>query len=175
MLLLLAHSLYRKRVPLPEDEWHEMESVPHRSILYLLIYLPKSTRPNIPPAVSLLGKFQSEPSMKIWKASKHLLRYLRGTIEFGILIFMTKSEVGLTAFRDADWARDKCNRRLRSGFMIHFIIVFIAWVSALQLTITFSSIEAQFYGLSKSVHEVKLLRDLRQGIQCAEKTRIAIH
>lgn len=109
-----------------------MESVSYGSILGSLIYLSTRTRLHIFTAVSMLGKFQSNPSMKDWKTLKHLLWYLEGTVEFEILVRKTTDKLGLMAWSDADWARGKSNGRSRSGFIIQFNGALIIWVSKLE-------------------------------------------
>ena len=48
-----------------------------------LMYLT-NTRPNIFFAVNTLGQFLMDPSHVHLIAAKHVLRYLKGTIEYGI-------------------------------------------------------------------------------------------
>ena len=45
-----------------------------------------------------------KPTKLFWKAGKHVLRYLKGTSEYG-LWYRQMDEVKLHGFTDADWAR----------------------------------------------------------------------
>ncbi|KAG5306245.1 COPIA protein, partial [Acromyrmex insinuator] len=44
-----------------------------------------------------------------WQLAKRLLRYLKGTLHYGITY--TKDKENLTAYTDSDWAGDMVNRK----------------------------------------------------------------
>jgi hypothetical protein len=50
------------------------------------MYLVKN-RPYICFEVNTLSQFMVEPRHKHWVATKHVLRYLRGTLEYGLSYF----------------------------------------------------------------------------------------
>ena len=53
-----------------------------------------------------------------WKAVKRILRYLKGTLDDGILL--VKSEMlTLTGFSDADWGNDLVDRRSTTGHCVY--------------------------------------------------------
>jgi hypothetical protein len=52
------------------------------SLMYLV-----NTRPNVFYAVNTLNKFMVEPCQSHWKAGKHVLRYLKGTIQYGMVFW----------------------------------------------------------------------------------------
>jgi hypothetical protein len=58
----------------------------YRQLIGPLMYLIH-TRPDICFAVSALSQFMSEPRHKHWNASKQILRYLRGSIAYGLDTF----------------------------------------------------------------------------------------
>ena len=64
--------------------------------------------------------------MLFWKAGKHVLRYLRGTFEYG-LWYRQKDEVNLHGFTDADWAGSPMDRKSTSGgiFIIRYTTVLV--------------------------------------------------
>jgi hypothetical protein len=55
----------------------------YRQLVGSLMYLTH-TRPDIQYAVNVLSQFMAEPRERHWVAGKHILRYLRGTIAFGL-------------------------------------------------------------------------------------------
>ena len=57
----------------------------YQSIIGSLLYLSMRTRPDITFAVSLAARFSSKPASQHLIAIKHILRYLRGTIHYGLL------------------------------------------------------------------------------------------
>ena len=78
-----------------------------------------------------------------WTAAKHMLRYIRGTVEYGLL-YESRGSVQLAGFTDADWARCVEDRKSTSGccFSIGSEIVF--WFSKKQKSIALSSAEAEY-------------------------------
>jgi hypothetical protein len=65
--------------PRNQLEINEMKLIPYalaiRSIMYAQVY----TRPDLAFVTGLLGRFQSNPWIKHWKADKKTLHYLQGT------------------------------------------------------------------------------------------------
>eukprot|EP00253_Pinus_taeda_P020704 PITA_20704 len=54
-------------------------------------------------SVNQLSQAMVQPTKLFWKATKHVLRYLRGTSQFGLWYSPTEG-VKLQGFTDADWA-----------------------------------------------------------------------
>jgi hypothetical protein len=52
-----------------------------------------------------------------WKASKHILQYVHGTITFGIH-YATDSTLYLIGFTHSDWAGDNVDCKSTSGYSL---------------------------------------------------------
>ena len=72
-------------------------------------------RPNICYVVNTLSQFMVESKRARWEAAKHVLRYLRGTVELG-LKYTRDNDVRLSGFTDADWAGSSVDRKSTSGY-----------------------------------------------------------
>lgn len=82
----------------------------YRSILGALQYLTH-TRPDISYIVDKLNQYLQQPTEIHWMVVKRVLRYLKGTVEYGL--FLPKSSyLQLVAYTDADWACNMDDRRL---------------------------------------------------------------
>ena len=70
----------------PKEDNEELfrPGVPYLSAIGALMYLTNCTRPDIAFAVNLLARHSSTPAKRHWNGVKHLLRYLKGTIDFGL-------------------------------------------------------------------------------------------
>ncbi len=68
-----------------EGEEEKVEVSLYQSAVSSLIYLSAGTRPDITFAVCSVAKFCSEPRKSHWTAAKRILRYLKGTLNHGLL------------------------------------------------------------------------------------------
>ena len=83
-----------------------MDATLYRSIVGGLRYLIH-TRPDIAFAVGYVSRFMKDPRVDHWAAVKRLLRYIKGTVDHGIIFPKTGgSRLQLTMFSDADMAGD---------------------------------------------------------------------
>ena len=74
----------------------------YRSINGSLIYAT-ITRPDIVHTVGVLSQFMQEPTINHLKAAKRILRYIKGTINYG-LIYDYDANLDPKGYCDADWA-----------------------------------------------------------------------
>ena len=75
-----------------------------------LQYLSTMTRPDITFAVSTVAKFCSKPTKEHWIAVKRIMRYLKGSINYGLLYRKIESSASFIGFSDSDWAGDVDDR-----------------------------------------------------------------
>lgn len=62
--------------PKNELESKQMENIPYPSIIQSLMYGQTYTRRD---AIGMIGRYQNNPALDHWKASKKILRYLQRT------------------------------------------------------------------------------------------------
>ncbi|KAF5460295.1 hypothetical protein F2P56_020175 [Juglans regia] len=74
----------------------------YRSVVGALQYL-SLTRPDISFAVNKVCQFMHKPTEEHWSAVKRILRYLKFSINFGLLL-RPSSSTQLSIYSDADWA-----------------------------------------------------------------------
>ena len=58
-----------------------------------------------------------EPHELHWNAAKRILRYVQGTITFGIH-YAAGTSLNLLGFTDSDWAGDNIDRKSTSGYSL---------------------------------------------------------
>ena len=73
-----------------------------------------NTRPNISFLVNSLSQFMVDPQRVHWTTAKHILRYISGTMEYG-LVYEHRGSVQLAGFIDVDWAGCVEDRKSTSG------------------------------------------------------------
>ena len=72
-------------------------------------------RPDTCFVVSALSQFMSDLRHLHWIAAKHVLRYLRGTIGYG-LRYTFVGGVRLSGYTDSDWASSAVDWKSTSGY-----------------------------------------------------------
>jgi hypothetical protein len=81
-----------------------------------------------------------------WKYAKHILRYIRGTITFGIH-YVVDSTLYLIGFTDSEWASDNIDHKSTSGYSLSIGYEPICWSRKKQASISLSSAEAEYKGV----------------------------
>ncbi|XP_037818290.1 secreted RxLR effector protein 161-like [Lucilia sericata] len=110
--------------PKVKDE-KEMSEYPYQRLIGALMYLTVTTRPDIAYAVNYLSQFNSNYTEEHWKAAKRILRFIRGTIDYGLLY--NKTNLKLYGVVDADWGANIEDRRSYSGFAFLLAGAAISW------------------------------------------------
>jgi hypothetical protein len=85
----------------------------YRQLIDCLMYLV-NTRPDICFAVNTLSQHMVDPRRVHWIAAKHILRYLKGTIEYG-LQYVKGDHISLVGYSDSDWAGSAVDWKSTSG------------------------------------------------------------
>jgi hypothetical protein len=79
------------------------------------MYLASATRPDISYAVCKLSWFVSKPGDDYWRALERVLRYLKGTMTYGI--HYTRNPRVLEGYYDANWISDADELHATSGYV----------------------------------------------------------
>ncbi|KAK2979328.1 hypothetical protein RJ640_013292 [Escallonia rubra] len=87
-----------------------------------------TTRPYIMYATSLLSRFMHKPSRIHYGAAKRVLRYIQGTLDFGIM-YKKNEKLQLSGFCDSDWAGSVDDMRSTSGYAFSLGSGMFSWAS----------------------------------------------
>ncbi|XP_066311227.1 secreted RxLR effector protein 161-like [Miscanthus floridulus] len=134
----------------------------YRSITGALQYLTL-TRPDIAYAVNQACLYMHSPRTAHWNLVKRILRYLRGTINHGLVISASPS-TDLKAYSDEDWGGCPDTRRSTSGYCVYLGDSLISWSSKRQPMVARSSAEAEYRGVANAAAECCWLRNLLQEL-----------
>ena len=122
----------------------KVDATLYQSIIGGLRYLVH-TRPDITFIVGYVSRFMEDPRQDHWAAVKRLLRYVKGTVDQGIIFPKTGgSRLQLTVFSDADMAGDIDGPRSTSGVLVFLGSALIAWMSMKQKVVALSTCEAEY-------------------------------
>ncbi|GKD88041.1 ribonuclease H-like domain-containing protein [Tanacetum coccineum] len=130
----------------------------YRSLAGSLQYLT-FTRPDISYVVQQVCLHMHDPREPHFSALKRILRYVRGTLDYGLQLF-SSSTTDLVAYSDADWAGCPTTRRSTSGYCVFLGNNLLSWSSKRQPTLSRSSAEAEYRGVANAVAETCWLRNL---------------
>ncbi|XP_050157517.1 uncharacterized mitochondrial protein AtMg00810-like [Malus sylvestris] len=87
------------------------------------------TRPDISFAVNSVGQYMSDPRLPHLLAVKRILRYIKGTIDHGLLLRPQPLSDRISAYSDPDWAWCVDTRRSTTGYLIYHGTNLVSWSS----------------------------------------------
>ena len=73
------------------EDREKMSVVPYASAIGSIMYDMLCTRPDVNLVISLVGRYQSNPSMEHWAAVKNIPKYLKRTKDMFLVYEVTKS------------------------------------------------------------------------------------
>lgn len=135
----------------------------YRSTVGALQYVTV-TRPELAFSVNKVCQFMQSPTDVHWRAVKRILRYLRGTMKFGLHLRRC-DDLSLTAFCDADSGNNPDDGRSTSGMAVFLGTNLITWQSKKQQVVSRSSTEAEYRSLACVVAELAWLKSLLSELQ----------
>jgi hypothetical protein len=109
-----------------------------RSLLYLV-----NTRIDIFFDVNTLIRLMVEPRQVHWVATKHVLKYLRGIVGFG-LRYVKDDRVKLHGYLDLDWAGSAVDRKSTSSGCFNLGSTVVSWFSRKHTSVALGSVEAKY-------------------------------
>ena len=125
-----------------QEKGEEIDSTEYKQLIGSLMYIT-TTRPDIMYAVSFLSRFMAAPKEGHLLAAKRILRYLRGTMKFGIF-YKRSSDSTLKGYTDSDFAGDLDGGKSTSGYVFMIGDGAVAWSSKKQPIVTLSTTEAEY-------------------------------
>ncbi|KAG7564293.1 Integrase catalytic core [Arabidopsis suecica] len=134
-------NLNLKQCPQNEIEHNEMQKYPYASLVGSLMYAQVCTRPDISHAVGMLGRFQSNTGLAHRKATKKVLRYLKGTRNY-MLTYRRSTHPQMVGFLDSDFGGCQDSRHCTLGYVYLLNGGAISWKSQKSELIYTSTMEA---------------------------------
>lgn len=114
-------------------------------------------------AVAVVSRYLNNPGRDHWLAVKRILRYIKGTIDYGI-IYDGSRDRKLIGFTDADYAGDPDTRRSTSGYIFTICGGPVSWMSQRQKIVAMSTTEVEYIAASDATKEVIWLRHLLESV-----------
>ena len=144
----------------------EDEAFPYRSLIGALLFLAKTSRPDIAFAVAKLSQFTNGYGNEHWLAAKKVIRYLKGTADLSLFYQCGNLPTCLNGFCDSDYACDKNDRKSQSGVVFFVNEKLVSWRSQKQRVVACSTTEAEYIALAEATKESlwmhRLLSEMRE-------------
>ena len=98
---------------LHDDSSELFDPIVYRQLIGSLMYLV-NTRPDICFAVNALSQYMVAPILVHWTSTKHVHRYLKGIIGYG-LSYVSDRKMELLGYTDSDWTGSTVDRKSTLG------------------------------------------------------------
>lgn len=139
----------------------------YKQIIGSLMYIT-TTRPDLQFSVSLLSRYMSRPTLMHLQAAKRVLRYLCGTMDFGIW-YKRGGDGEMLIYTDSDFAGDIDSRKSTSGYVFLIDNAAVAWSSKKQPIVTLSTTEAEYVAASSCACQAiwfnRILEELKYDVE----------
>ena len=155
-----------------EDKVNETE---FKQIVGSLRYLCHS-RPDLEFAIGLVSRYTKRPRIPHLLAAKRILRFIKGTINTGIL-FPNKDNNNseeLVGYTDANWGGDRDDRKSTIGYIFMYGATPISWSSKKQSIVALSTCEAKYVPATMSACQAVSLDTLLQELKIKESDGVKL-
>ncbi|XP_047167115.1 secreted RxLR effector protein 161-like [Vigna umbellata] len=135
-----------------------------------------NTRPDISYSVGLVNRFMQNPRVSHLNVVKRILRYLKGTTEYGILLPKHGSggEVRVTGYSDSDWCGDKGDRKSTAGYVFYFDGAPISWSSTKELVVALFSCEVEYIAACEATCQAVWLDSLMKELKIEGRGKVRL-
>ncbi|XP_042467433.1 secreted RxLR effector protein 161-like [Zingiber officinale] len=163
----------------PKTQLHkDLEGTPidateYRRVIGCLRYL-LHTRPDLSYSVGMASRYMEKPTSMHHKVVKQILRYLKGTIYFGLAYTKGPQEISIFGYSDSDLAGDLDGRKSTSGMTFYFNESLVSWNSQKQKTVALSSCEAEFMAATTAACQALWLRSLVSELTSEEPKPVTL-
>ncbi|XP_039047664.1 secreted RxLR effector protein 161-like [Hibiscus syriacus] len=127
----------------------------YKSVIGALLYL-NHKRPDIAYSVNRVAQYMHAPCTQHWAAVKHILRYLYGTLYYGLVFFKAGLGLHLVAFIYVNWAINVDDRHSISAFCVFLGVNLVSWGSKCQRSVSRLTTEAEYRAFADVVADVVL-------------------
>lgn len=135
-------------------------------------------------ATSMLSRYMEEPSQLHFSAGKRVLRYIQGTLDYGVMYRAGTQKTKLIGYTDSDWAGCLDDNKSTLAYVFSLGSGICSWSSKKQSVVAQSSAEGEYVAAAKATSQAIWLRRILEDIgekqeegtilYCDNKSAIAI-
>jgi hypothetical protein len=157
-----------------KSEAPAVDATEYRSVVGSLRYLV-NTRPDLAYSVGIVSRYMEAPTTEHWAAVKHILRYIKGTTDYGIVYLKEKGKVKILGYSDSDMAGDVDDRKSTSGVAYFLGNSIVSWLSQKQKVVALSSCEAEYIAAATAACQGVWLGRLLGDLMNEEAERVVLN
>ena len=148
------------------ENYEEANLHTYQRLVGKLMYLSCGTRPDISFVIRQLSRHNADPRKGHLRATKRVVRYLKGTIEMGLIFGRESAErwprdpspYGLVGYANSNFARDPKDRKSVMGYCFFLNGAVVSWSSKKQRTVSTSTTKAKYIALGHAAKEAVWIR-----------------
>ena len=138
--VLQGVKLSRTQCPTTAEDREKIKVIPYASAIGSIMYAMLCTRPDVCLAISLAGRYQSNPGVDHWTAVKNILKYLKRTKDM-FLIYEGDEELVVNGYVDASFDIDPDDSKSQTGYVFILNGGAVGWCSSKQSVVAGSMCE----------------------------------
>ncbi|GJX16863.1 zinc finger, CCHC-type containing protein [Tanacetum coccineum] len=144
----------------------------YQSLIGCLRYL-LHTRPDLSYSVGLLSRFMQEPREQHMKAIRQVLRYVKGTKDYGIT-YKHNGGNKIHGFSDSSYGVNTQEGKGTTGIIFYYGESPISWSTQKQATVALSSCESEFIAATAAATQALWLKRLLSKLTHSQEEKVTI-
>jgi len=121
--------------------------------------------------VNYLAQHSSAPTERHWNGVLHILKYLKGTADYGLFYPANRKSTELCGYADAGYL-NVMGGKSQLGYVMTANGTAISWKSTKSSTVTTSTLHAELMGIFEATKETAWLRSVIDNVQSIIKVSI---
>jgi Reverse transcriptase (RNA-dependent DNA polymerase) len=140
------------------------DSTQYRSQVGAILFAATCTRPDLCVSTNMCARYVENPGQRHSGALKRILRYIKGTLNYGLEFRRNGKPIEITGYCDSDFAGDETDSKSTSGYVVFVNGCAVSWKTTKQKSVSTSTVEAEYIAASMACKEVMWLRWLLEEI-----------
>ncbi|KAF7345159.1 Retrovirus-related Pol polyprotein from transposon TNT 1-94 [Mycena sanguinolenta] len=168
--LPLGAPIIASKEPLSDHEREFMADKPYREAVGSIQHAANTTRPDLAFGVGRLATCVGNPRPEHWKATQHMLAYVKGTLDYKITYRRGGgSGIKPIGWVDSDYGSDLETRRSTSGEVFMMSGGPVSWSAKRQATVALSTVEAEYIALTRSAKQAMWMYSFLDELQMPQE------
>ena len=156
-----------------EEGKSTVNSTVYRSLIGSLRYLTH-TLPDLLFAVGILSRHMENPTQEKYIGVKRVLRYLKGTKDYGLFYKKGDLKGELIGYSDSDFAGDCNDRKSTLGYIFFFGGMTLSWSSQKQSIFALLSCEAEYIAATSATCQAVWMSRLLGELMSNDMTKVKL-